>query len=178
MSKVVRRLIWCLCAYLLLCTIAALFLVGVTLHLQPRPLPASAETEVRHVVSKFGARLEDIEINAYDRAPLHAWYIAPEHGNDNAVILLHGLGDNRLGMTGYAQLLLKNSYTVLMPDARAHGVSGGDVATYGLLERDDIRMWSNGCNALLIRNAYSGLASRWAPHNCCNQSPQSHTFAQ
>jgi len=30
---------------------------------------------------------------------------------------------------------------VLMPDARAHGVSGGDLATYGLLERDDVRQW-------------------------------------
>jgi predicted alpha/beta-fold hydrolase len=28
-----------------------------------------------------------------------------------------------------------------MPDARAHGTSGGDLATYGLLESDDIHRW-------------------------------------
>lgn len=44
-------------------------------------------------------------------------------------------------MTGYAQLLLAHGYAVLMPDSRAHGESGGDVATYGIIERDDIRRW-------------------------------------
>lgn len=48
---------------------------------------------------------------------------------------------NRLGMVGYAQLLLAHGYAVLMPDSRAHGDSGGPVATYGLLERDDIHQW-------------------------------------
>jgi hypothetical protein len=30
---------------------------------------------------------------------------------------------------------------VLLPDARAHGTSGGEVATFGLLERNDIHQW-------------------------------------
>jgi uncharacterized protein len=73
--------------------------------------------------------------------PPYAWLIQPQHGNGNAVILLHGLGDNRLGMIGYAQLLLADGYAVLMPDSRAHGESGGDLATYGIIERHDIRRW-------------------------------------
>ena len=40
----------------------------------------------------------------------------------NAAVLLHGLADNRLGMIGYAKLLLAHGYSVLLPDARAHGV--------------------------------------------------------
>jgi uncharacterized protein len=44
-------------------------------------------------------------------------------------------------MTGYAQLLLAHGFTVLLPDARAHGTSGGPLATYGLLERNDIHQW-------------------------------------
>jgi uncharacterized protein len=71
------------------------------------------------------------------------WSIRPRHGNGNEVILLHGVGDNRIGMTGYARLLLAHGYNVLMPDARAHGASGGEFATYGLLERNDIRQWFN-----------------------------------
>jgi hypothetical protein len=44
-------------------------------------------------------------------------------------------------MIGYAEMLLEHHYTILLPDARAHGASGGTVATYGLFERDDIRQW-------------------------------------
>jgi hypothetical protein len=44
-------------------------------------------------------------------------------------------------MTGYAQLFLADGFTVLLPDARAHGTSGGPLATYGLLERNDIHQW-------------------------------------
>ncbi|HTT18203.1 MAG TPA: alpha/beta fold hydrolase [Candidatus Sulfotelmatobacter sp.] len=44
-------------------------------------------------------------------------------------------------MSGYAQLLLAHGYTVLLPDARAHGASGGSLATFGLLEQKDIHDW-------------------------------------
>lgn len=55
--------------------------------------------------------------------------------------MLHGLGDNRLGMEGVARLLVAHGFTVLLPDARGHGESGGALATYGLLERNDIHEW-------------------------------------
>jgi pimeloyl-ACP methyl ester carboxylesterase len=45
-------------------------------------------------------------------------------------------------MIGYAELLLGHGFTVVMPDARAHGQSDGAIATYGLLERHDIRGWA------------------------------------
>jgi hypothetical protein len=67
--------------------------------------------------------------------------LKPNHSIGSAVLLLHGLSDNRVGMIGYAEFLLAHGYTVLMPDARAHGQSQGTVATYGLLERQDIRDW-------------------------------------
>ncbi len=44
-------------------------------------------------------------------------------------------------MIGYAELLVNHGFTVLLPDARAHGASGGAIATYGLLESDDISRW-------------------------------------
>ena len=44
-------------------------------------------------------------------------------------------------MQGYAEILLNHGYSVLMPDARAHGLSGGVHPTFGLFERDDIRRW-------------------------------------
>ena len=57
------------------------------------------------------------------------------------MLALHGLGDNRLGMEGFAGIALEHGFTVLLPDARGHGESGGELATYGLLERNDIHQW-------------------------------------
>jgi alpha-beta hydrolase superfamily lysophospholipase len=54
-------------------------------------------------------------------------------------LLFHGVADNRVGVTGQAELLLKAGYGVVMMDARAHGASEGPIATYGWLERQDTR---------------------------------------
>ncbi len=43
-------------------------------------------------------------------------------------------------MYGYGKWLLTKGYAVLLPDARAHGLSGG-LASYGLKESDDIHRW-------------------------------------
>lgn len=48
---------------------------------------------------------------------------------------------NRIGMAGYAELLLAHNDSVLLPDARAHGASDDAIATYGLFECNDIRAW-------------------------------------
>jgi pimeloyl-ACP methyl ester carboxylesterase len=44
-------------------------------------------------------------------------------------------------VAGYGQLLLEHGYAVLLPDARRHGESGGELATYGVKEADDIHRW-------------------------------------
>ncbi len=75
-----------------------------------------------------------------DGTALKAWFLTPPSPNGNVVILLHGVSDNRLGMYGYGKWLLDNHYAVLLPDARAHGLSGG-LATYGLKESGDIHQW-------------------------------------
>jgi len=40
-------------------------------------------------------------------------------------------------MLGYAEFLLRHGYSLVMMDVRAHGESGGDMATYGWKERFD-----------------------------------------
>ena len=96
---------------------------------------------MRDIAHQLNADLLNVSTTTPDAITLRAWIIHPNSGNGDAVILFHGLADNRFGMTGYAQLLLANGSTVLLPDARAHGASGGQLATYGLLERNDIRQW-------------------------------------
>lgn len=80
-------------------------------------------------------------VTATDGTALRGWYVRPVIANGDAVILLHGVADNRLGVVHFAPMLLSAGYSVLLPDSRAHGESGGDVATYGLLESGDIRRW-------------------------------------
>lgn len=64
----------------------------------------------------------------------------PAQANGDAVILLHGVSDNLLGMYGFGKWLARNHYSVLMADARGHGNSGG-MASYGVREADDIHRW-------------------------------------
>ena len=90
---------------------------------------------------QFGANVEDVAMPAGDGALLRAWFVQPSEPNGKAVVLLHGMGANRIGASGFGDIFLRRGYSILLPDSRAHGESGGEVATYGILERDDVRRW-------------------------------------
>jgi len=140
-SRALRRLALALILYLVFCTVGGFYLADSALHPARRPLTGDEISAMRVYARSLDAELADAEIAAPDGAILRAWILHPHHGYGNAALLLHGLGDNRMGMTGYAQLLLAHGFTVLLPDSRAHGLSGGALATFGLLERDDIHQW-------------------------------------
>jgi uncharacterized protein len=140
-SRKSRLLLLLLTLYLAFSAIAGIFVADGTLHPARRPITAEEENTARTIAHQLNSDLADVSITTPDAITLRAWIIHPLSGNGDAVILLHGLADNRVGMTGYAQLLLANGFTVLLPDARAHGASGGQLATYGLLERNDIHQW-------------------------------------
>jgi alpha-beta hydrolase superfamily lysophospholipase len=142
LSRRSRYGLFALVLYLTLCTIGGIYLADGTLHPARRPLTVEENIGVQNVAKESNTNIVDVSISTPDAITLRAWLIVPRHPNHDAVLLLHGLGDNRLGMTGYAQLFLAHGYTVLMPDARAHGTSGGQLATYGLLERSDIHLWA------------------------------------
>jgi len=136
-SRLVRYSLLALLLYLTFCTIAGIYLADGTLHPARRPL----SNLIYSGPASTAPQTTDVSITTSDHVTLNAWLMVPAHSNHDAVLLLHGLADNRLGMNGYAQLFLAHGYTVLLPDARAHGDSGGELATYGLLERNDIHQW-------------------------------------
>jgi pimeloyl-ACP methyl ester carboxylesterase len=74
--------------------------------------------------------------------------VRPSNFNGDWVLLFHGVSDNRTGMTGQAAILLRHRFGVLMMDARAHGESGGSMATYGFLERWDTRAVVDALNPM------------------------------
>lgn len=108
------------------------------------------------VWQQFHASVEDVSIKAADGSVLKAWYVRPPQPRDEAVVLLHGITGNRVDPSGFGDIFLKQGYSVLLPDSREHGESGGRIATYGILERDDVRRWVGfarkrdpGCTYLL-----------------------------
>lgn len=127
------------------CIVGAILLAEMQLHLFRRPLHRE-KFEVA-VSKNFHAALQDVSIQSADGLTLRAWFVKPELSNGSVVILLHGVGDNREGVAGYARLFLQHGYSVLLPDARAHGTSDGALATYGLRESDDIHRWVNWAEA-------------------------------
>jgi pimeloyl-ACP methyl ester carboxylesterase len=127
--------------YFVCCTIGGIYLADASLHPGRRALTPEDVAMFQSMLRSVHADLRDVAITTSDQFVLRGWLLRPTRPNGDAVVVLHGLGDNRMGMTGYAQILLVHGYTVLLPDARAQGVSGGSLATFGLLEADDIHRW-------------------------------------
>ena len=139
-----RRLRWLivvLSLYAAACIVGGIFLADGTLHPGRRELTNDEIAGARDAVHAMNADLANVSITTSDGVTLRGWLLRPVSANGVAALLLHGLGDNRLGMSGYARMLLEHGYSVLMPDARGHGASGGELVTYGLIERNDIRQW-------------------------------------
>jgi alpha-beta hydrolase superfamily lysophospholipase len=127
--------------YVALCCLAGVFVAETTLHPGRRMLEAADLERASEMAHRQDSAIEQVAIEAADGVKLQAWSLRPRGANGNAVILLHGLGDNRMGMIGYAEILVNHGFSVLMPDARAHGTSGGVMATFGLLESTDVQRW-------------------------------------
>lgn len=140
-NRRLRWLIFVLVLYAAVCVVGGIYLADETLHPGRRELANDEIAGVRDAVHGMNAELSDVSITTSDGVSLGGWLVRPAHANGDAAMLLHGLGDNRLGMSGYARLLLAHGFPVLMPDARGHGASGGNLVTYGLIERNDIRQW-------------------------------------
>ena len=115
------------------------------LHVWDRGTVKSADADT--IARQGGSSWQPAQVVADDGVHLDAWLFTPREPNGAAVILLHGVGDTRMGMSGHAPFLLRAGYTVLLPDLRGHGASGGTIITYGVRESADIHRWAD----LLLR---------------------------
>lgn len=109
------------------------------LHPARRALTPQDVREADRVVERTGATRTDFEVTAPDGVKLRGWKFRARNANGDWVLAFHGVSDNRIGMLGHAEMLLRQGYNVVTMDARAHGVSEGERATYGWLERNDTR---------------------------------------
>ncbi|MDY3862254.1 MAG: alpha/beta hydrolase [Ruminococcus sp.] len=84
---------------------------------------------------------KDVYINARDGLKLHGTYF-PTGDEKKVVICFHGYTSE--GMKGYIALseyYSKKGFSLLLPDARAHGKSDGKYIGFGCLDRFDALEW-------------------------------------
>src|SRR5262245_25673118 len=122
-KRLLRLSLFVFALYLVFCGYAAKLLVDMTLH-QHGAITALAPPPWLMKAS-LGRQPEEVSVEAQDRVALRAWYFVNSALARNAVILLHGMGDTRRGMSGQAELFLRHGFNVLIPDSRSHGASGG-----------------------------------------------------
>jgi uncharacterized protein len=143
MKRLLKSAAILLALYLMAAVIVGIFLAEAAMHGTRVPIAHHYDSVIRERVALHHAKMSDVAITVADRAQLRAWYIEPEHPNGRAVALFHGVTDTRRGVAGFGELFLADGYSILLPDARAHGESGGAIATYGVLEAKDIALWAD-----------------------------------
>lgn len=121
--------------------LGAILLTNNALH-APQRFTASS-TAADALARNTGSTWEDVRVTAGDGVSLDGWRFTPHQPNGSVAMLLHGIADNRLGMLAHASFLLRNGFSVLLPDLRGHGASGGELITYGIKEADDVRCWAD-----------------------------------
>jgi pimeloyl-ACP methyl ester carboxylesterase len=102
------------------------------MHLNPIRL-----AEIDEMLQRTNSTRQDFVVRAPDGIELRGWKVRPASPSGDWVLLFHGVSDNRTGVRGQAEFLLRHGYSLVMMDARAHGESGGTMATYGWKERYD-----------------------------------------
>lgn len=79
---------------------------------------------------------DTVSFGSRSGSTIHAWFVRGDSGA-GAVLLLHGVGDNRRAMIERAGFLHRAGYSVLLPDFQGHGESAGAHITFGALESLD-----------------------------------------
>jgi dipeptidyl aminopeptidase/acylaminoacyl peptidase len=159
--RLIRSLLLLLGIYLIVCAVAGYIIVEGALHPAKKELTQQAFQRATLAAKQLNASVKEVTTHAEDGIILKGWYFDEASGSNKSVILFHGLGDNRKGMIGYVQLFLRNGYNVLTPDWRAHGESGGELATYGIEEKSDVTSWINWLQGSTDSKKYYALGESY-----------------
>jgi uncharacterized protein len=91
----------------------------------------------RHVTAPTPQSCEDVEFSNGDVA-LKGWRCAAVGPRRGLIVYLHGIADNRASGSGIIERFVPRGFDVVVYDSRAHGESGGEACTYGVLEKADL----------------------------------------
>lgn len=82
-----------------------------------------------------------VMVPSKDGTELRGTYIETVKGGRKAVVLLHGLYQNRSMCVPYISMYQDMGYNVLLVDLRGHGESGGGHTDWGIHDVDDMNAW-------------------------------------
>lgn len=80
---------------------------------------------------------EEVAFPSASGTVLRGWWVPGLDADAGAVVLMHGIWENRLRMVPRARVLHGEGYAVLLFDLQAHGESPGRRITFGRLESLD-----------------------------------------
>ncbi len=100
-------------------------------------LTKPARRDVGEPPPELATAIQTVTFPARDGLKLSGWFVYSEHATQ-AVVLLHGHGSSRRQMLARARLFHDDGYTVLLYDARGHGLSEGDKVSAGWFETADL----------------------------------------
>ena len=143
--------------WLCFCAVDGIISIEYALHPYRLTVTQSDDERAAETAQRNHATLATVSIAAEDGTLLRGWAIRPRNGNSDVVLLLHGMGYNRASMLGYADMLLQHGFSVLLPDARAQGSSGGTLATFGVMESADLKRWYEWINRWMQPNCVDGF---------------------
>jgi fermentation-respiration switch protein FrsA (DUF1100 family) len=122
--------------------VALPYVIAVVLTYRAKVLP------VDDPQSRLGLAFERVEFRSTDGVKLVGWWIPasrPDRSGisrsdwaKNTVLLCHGLDQGKSNELRVARRLVSGGLNVLAFDFRAHGESGGQLTTFGDLERRDV----------------------------------------
>jgi pimeloyl-ACP methyl ester carboxylesterase len=117
-----------------------------------------------HSPAEYGLEFEEVTFKAVDGLTLQGCWI-PATGSERAIIVLHGHGGSLDWDIHRAPDLHAAGFNVFLFDFRAHGRSQGRLATFGYLERYDVKgalefLKDRGVTSIgLLGFSYGALAS-------------------
>lgn len=90
--------------------------------------------------AELNLNYEAIEVKGADNIALYGWHIvpSPHHRELPGVLILHDLNKSKLNELLKARAFSNLGFRVFLFDLRAHGLSEGDMCTFGYKERLDI----------------------------------------
>ncbi|MCQ8279755.1 lysophospholipase [Acetobacteraceae bacterium KSS8] len=81
---------------------------------------------------------QPVSFAAEDGISLSGWWLQGRSAAHGTVLLVHGIGGNRLTLVRRARTLHRDGFSVLLFDLRAHGESGGSHIGFGFPEARDV----------------------------------------
>jgi pimeloyl-ACP methyl ester carboxylesterase len=88
--------------------------------------------------ASFQLAYEDVSFRSSDGTELEGWWV-PASSPRGSVVMVHGLNRSRIEMVRRVPFAHERGWSVVLLDLRHHGASGGEVTSFGVREKEDVR---------------------------------------